>query len=297
VNQDPAIRAVIRARAILKNKRKREQPELLKAHDLHHEQIRMALEGRFETNQFWNFSKCGREKIFKTCRGCHGVESFEYACSLKWCPRCQWKITARRREMLAAWVKRITQPKHLVLTQKNFPILTPSRLRAHQKSLTKIRRLKCWKAVKGGCVSIEITNEGEGWHLHSHWLLDVRWLDMPEISREWGRLCGQEFAIVKIMDCRDSEYLQEVTKYVCEGSEMAKWPPEQIHEFVAAIRGRRFFFPFGSLFKLGREIRAEIKEARPAAQPCACGCKDFIFETEEQAAINEIRHLNRRKRR
>ena len=137
----------------------------------------------------------------------------------------------------------------------------------------------------------------QGWHLHSHWLLDVRWLDMPEISREWGRLCGQEFAIVKIMDCRDSEYLQEVTKYVCEGSEMAKWPAEQIHEFVAAIRGRRFFFPFGSLFKIGREIRAEIKEARPAAQPCACGCKDFIFETEEQAAINEIRQLNRRKRR
>jgi hypothetical protein len=51
------------------------------------------------------------------------------------------------------------------------------------------------------------------------------------------------------------------------------------------------------LFKIGREIRAEIQEARPAAQACACGCKDFMFETEEQATINEIRHLNRRKRR
>ena len=294
--QEGALKTLIRSRAIAKNKREREQFELLKSHDLHHETIRQALDGRFETNQFWNFSKCGREKIFKTCRGCRSVEQFEYACSLKWCPRCQWKITARRREMLAAWVKRISQPKHLVLTQKNFPILTPSRLREHQKNLTKIRRLKCWQKVLGGCVSIEITNEGSGWHLHSHWLLDVRWLNMKEISECWGRLCGQEFAIVKIMDCRNSEYLQEVTKYVCEGSEMAKWPPEQIHEFVSAIRGRRFFFPFGSLFKTGRQIRAEVKAAKPAGQPCACGCSDFIFETEEQATINEIRQMNRRKR-
>ena len=110
-------------------------------------------------------------------------------------------------------------------------------------------------------------------------------------------MCGQEFAIVKIMDCRNQDYLQEVTKYVCEGSEMAKWPPEQIHEFVAAIRGRRFFFAFGSLFKLGKEIRAELKAAKPASQPCACGCNDFIFETEEQATVNEIRRMNRRRRR
>jgi hypothetical protein len=77
---------------------------------------------------------------------------------------------------------------------------------------------------------------------------------------------------------------------------MAKWAPEQIHEFVSAIRGRRFFFPFGSLFKIGREIRAEVKANKPTAQPCACGCKDFCFETEEQATINEIRQMNRRKR-
>jgi len=98
------------------------------------------------------------------------------------------------------------------------------------------------------------------------------------------------------MDCRNSEYLQEVTKYVCEGSEMAKWPPEKIHEFVSAIRGRRFFFPFGHWFKTGRQIRAEVKATKPAGQPCACGCSDFIFETEEQATINEIRQMNRRKR-
>jgi hypothetical protein len=184
-----------------------------------------------------------------------------------------------------------------VLTQKNFPILTQKKLREHQKNLSRIRRLKCWSAVKGGCVSIEITNEERGWHLHSHWLLDVRWLDMPSISQEWGRLCGQEFAIVKIMDCRKKEYLQEVTKYVVEGSELAKWPAEHVHEFVSGIRGRRFFFAFGSLFHDGRRIRAEIKAEKPPRAPCDCGCGDFMFETEEQTVLNEMRKINRRGRR
>lgn len=289
--QNGALKTLIKSRAILRNERERKQGQLLDENDLYCEAIKAKVRGLLESNQFANFCKCGVARIFKTCSDCRNVTQFEYACSLKWCPRCQWKITERRRQLLAHWVKRITQPKHLVLTQKNFPILTQSRIRQHQKNLSKIRRLKCWKAVKGGCVSIEITNEGTGWHLHSHWLIDARWLDIKTISEEWGRLCGQEFAIVKIMDCRDTEYLQEVTKYVVEGSEMAKWPPEHIAEFVTAIRGRRFFFAFGSLFKLGKEIRLEIKAERKPGEPCECGCKDFIFESEEQAALNEIKKL------
>jgi hypothetical protein len=289
--QENALKTLIRSRAILKNERERNQLSLLKENDLHHETIKGKLSGLWESSQFANFAKCGVERIFKTCKSCRTVEQFEYACSLKWCPRCQWKITERRRQLLSHWVKRISQPKHLVLTQKNFETLTPTALRQHQKNLSKIRRLKCWKAVKGGCVSIEITNESHGWHLHSHWLIDCRWLAMPEISREWGRLCGQEFAIVKILDCRDTEYLQEVTKYVVEGSELAKWPAEQVAEFVSAIRGRRFFFAFGTLFKLGKEIRAELTAEKPERKPCECGCGDFLFETEEQATLNEIRKL------
>jgi len=92
--------------------------------------------------------------------------------------------------------------------------------------------------------------------LHSHWLLDVRWLDMKGVSLTWSGLVGQEFAIVKIKDARDRDYLQEVTKYVAEGSELAKWPAEHLLEFVTAIRSRRFFFAFGSLFKMGHEIRS-----------------------------------------
>lgn len=136
---------------------------------------------------------------------------------------------------------------------------------------------------------MEITNEQNGWHLHSHWLLDVRWLDMPEVSRTWGQLCGQEFGIVKVKDLRAGDYVHECAKYVCEGNAMAQWPAERILEFVTAIKGCRFFFQFGALLKQAKRIRAELAMEKPDREPCECGCEDYVFETEAMSVLNQIR--------
>jgi hypothetical protein len=138
---------------------------------------------------------------------------------------------------------------------------------------------------------VEITNEARGWHVHSHWLIDCRWLDMPSVSRTWAKLVGQSFSICKIKDCRNREYLQEVGKYVCEGSELASWPAEHILEFVTAVRGRRFFFPFGTLFHAGPEIRAELKALNKHDGACECGCHDFRFQDEADIVLEEARKL------
>ena len=287
-----SIGARIRARRI----RERQQGQLLDENQDFHETVRMKLAGLWDCRQFDNFQRCGNEQIFRTCDSCKAVEKFDYRCSLKWCPRCQWIIADRRRKVLQVWAHKISQPKHLVLTQKNFPVLTQRKIREHQKNLARMRKAKCFRKVAGGCVSIEITNEENGWHLHSHWLIDVRWLDMEKVSVAWGKLVGQEFAIVKIKDVREAEYLQEVSKYVCEGSELASWPAEHILEFVTAIKGRRFFFAFGSLFKLGPAIRAELAAQKPELQPCECGCMEFIYENEVDAVLNQFRKEHKKRR-
>lgn len=290
------ISQIIRMRSAAKRTREFQQRSLLPENDDFHETIRAKLDGLWDCSQFWNFSKCGHERIFRTCKSCGDTQEFPYRCSLKFCPRCQWWITERRRRLIAKWSSRITQPKHLVLTQQNFPILTRKRFADHTKALSKMRRSKCFARVKGGCVSVEVTNESRGWHVHSHWLIDCRWLDMPEVSRTWAKLVGQTFAIVKIKDARAKDYLQEVSKYVCEGSELARWPAEQILEFVTAIRGRRFFFPFGSLFAEGKAIRAELKAENSHSITCDCGCCDFRFEDEITATLREIREAKPKRR-
>jgi hypothetical protein len=160
--------------------------------------------------------------------------------------------------------------------------------------LQAIRRTRLFEPVKGGCASIEITNEENGWHLHSHWLLDCRFLDIGEVAKQWGDYVGQEFAIVKIKDVRGSDYVHEVSKYVVEGNAMAEWPAQQILEFVTAIKGTRFFFQFGSLLAQAPAIRRELAAEKPEAEPCECGGTEWTFETEAMSILREIRQQKRR---
>jgi len=285
------VKAAIKKRLQERAEREFQQRKLWRETEDYHETIRSKLDGVFEDNQFCNFARCGQEDLVRECQGCGQQEAIRYHCNLKWCPRCQWRLSEKRKRLLGAWTLRIQQPKHLVLTQKNFAVLTGRKIREHQKNLARMRRAKAMKQVKGGCVSIEITNEGNGWHLHSHWLIDVRWLDMPSVSQAWAKLVGQEFSIVKIMDCREKSYLQEVTKYVCEGSAMAQWPSEKIHEFVRAIKRRRFFFAFGSLFHEAADVRRGLNEARQPAEPCECGCDRFRWKDEIACLVEEAKRL------
>ena len=280
---------LIQERRQAKVARENQQGKLLSDDDLYHNSIAGKLSPINDTQQVRNFLRCGDEEIFRTCKCCGQLEVFKYRCNIKWCPRCQWRIAERRRELITTWAKRISQPKHVVLTMKNFPILTKARLVSFQKAMAKLRRSLCWERVEGGAVSIEITNEGNGWHLHSHWLVDARWIDARALSITWGNLVGQNFAIVKVLDVRGQEYCHEVCKYLAKGSEVASWPAEQINEFVRAIRGRRFFFAFGSLFKQGASVRGEILRNKPEQTPCDCGGTDFLYESEVSAVLNEIR--------
>ena len=292
----PSTQKLILQRRQAKVFRENQQGKLIPDEKLFHDGIRDKLAGLAEGNQFHNFTRCGEERIFRTCRSCGALEEFAYRCSLKWCPNCQWRIAEARRLKIETWAKHITQPKHVVLTCKNFPILTRKRIRAFQINLARLRRHDLWANVRGGCASIEITNEGSGWHLHAHLLLDCRFIPADLLSFTWGGLVGQNFAIVKVKDCREKSYAHEIFKYLAKGSEIASWPAEQILEFITAIRGLRFFFQFGSLYKAGKEIRAEIARQKKPAGPCECGATDYIFETEQQTIINEVRQLARQKR-
>lgn len=283
------IRRIIRERAIIRAANNRRQKSLFDDNKLFKETIAGKLDGLLESTSFYNFLRCGANDLVRRCTTCGDVKNFRYQCSLKWCPNCNWKIAKRRRELISLWAQKIQQPKHLVLTQKNFPILTRSRLQEFGVALARLRRTTVCEKITGGCVSWEITNEGSGWHLHAHCLVDVAWLNMKELSRVWGKQVGQKFAIVKITDAREGEYLSEICKYVVEGSELAKWPAEQILEFVTAIKGKRFFMSFGSLRKLASVIRAEIEANKQPPPTCECGCEDFKYTdsfAEEVASIS-----------
>ena len=120
-----------------------------------------------------------------------------------------------------------------------------------------------------------------------------------EVARHAGSLAHlgkarrQEFAIVKIKDVREKEYLQEICKYVVEGSELAKWPAELINEFVQAQRGLRMFNSFGTLREMAPQIRREIAALKPPSPTCECGADDFVYQSEESVIIEDAERLDR----
>jgi hypothetical protein len=191
-------------------------------------------------------------------------------------------LSRERKESIEWWTKQISQPKHLVLTVRNTVTISKPYVKFLKAQLSKLRRSKVFSSVKGGFCSMEVTNEGKGWHVHFHLLIDTPWLCMPDVSEAWAKLVGQDFAICKIKDCRGADYLKEVTKYAVKGSELAKWSGEEVAAFIEAFSGVRFFGVFGSLYAKRTEWREWIEAIRDIKPVCKCGCDTWRLLSPEE---------------
>jgi Replication protein len=271
------------------------QLDILEPEQIWQASLLAKVRGLIDYSVWDNLDRCGKEEVYITCAGCGSWKTHYYQCCLKFCPVCNWRIARERSAMLKEWSFAIKQPKHVVLTQKNFDVLNKQRVTFFRQAFAKLRRTKLWREVLGGCISIEITNEGNGWHLHAHVLADVRWLDAGALAVEWGRLVGQEFGIVKVMDARGMSYLGEVTKYVCKPAQMVAWPPAHIAQFINTVRGIRFFATYGSLFDMQKEIRLRLRALKPKKQPCICGCTEVVVENERASILGELRIAEKRR--
>lgn len=231
---------------------------------------------------------CHTEKKVIRCCGCGKQTVVFNRCDVGWCPLCAPRLAYRRKERVGWWAALIKQPKHVVLTVKNFPRLNAATVRTFKDCFTRLRRRKFAANWRGGFYSLEVTNEGNGWHLHLHALIDARWIDAGQLSREWAQIVGQDFAIVCVRDCRAHDYLREVTKYAVKGSTLAGWTGQQIADFVQAFDGVRTFGVFGSLYGQQAEWRAWLEESDHENRKCECGCDRFVVLSENEVQWKEI---------
>jgi hypothetical protein len=133
-----------------------------------------------------------------------------------------------------------------------------------------------------------VTNEGKGWHLHAHLLVDADWIDAAELARQWAAQVGQDFAIVKVVDARrdrDVDYAREVCKYAVKGSQLAGWSGHEIADYIDAMKGVRTFFTFGNAYDQRTAFKQFKHDAELQACRCeACGGTNFKFFFSEGEA-------------
>lgn len=226
--------------------------------------------------------KCHSFQGFAQCNGCRKVRSFWNRCDRFYCPTCAPRLSHERAESIRWWATSVMQPKHVVLTVRNTALITFLYVKWFKACLTKLRRSKLARGWRGGLWSLEVTNEGRGWHLHAHLLVDVAWIDVAALARKWGELVGQDYAIVNAKDARQKDYLKEVCKYAVKGSQLATWSGMDIAAFVNAFTGNRTFGVFGTLYGKRTQWREWLKSLVHDKGACECGCNDWAIFSEAE---------------
>jgi hypothetical protein len=168
------------------------------------------------------------------------------------CPMCAIRRGAK---MLKAYLDKYQQvsqkfpmltPYLVTLTVKNGPDLSErmQHLRASMRKMTQQRRdaLKGQLSIEfaksaGGFHSIEVTNEGNGWHPHVHmiWLCDSE-PDKYQLSREWKAITGDSI-IVHVAKLHDPvEGFLEVCKYALKFGDLSLADNYHAFEVMSKMR-------------------------------------------------------------
>lgn len=162
------------------------------------------------------------------------------------CPMCAIRRGAKMLKAYLAKYEQVTRtlpelrPYLVTLTVKNGEDLEEriTRLRQSMRKMTEARRNALKGLISpnefaksaGGFHSIEVTNEGKGWHPHVHmvWLCDSE-PDKYQLSREWKAITGDSF-IVDVRPLHDPvDGFLEVCKYALKFSDLSL--PDNYHAF------------------------------------------------------------------
>jgi hypothetical protein len=246
------------------------------------DQIAVKLWEGGESDLAKTITDCGTQTIYQKCDDCHNVRMFHNHCDNLICPLCQPHLANRRRLKIEWWAAQIAQPKHVVLTTRNTETLTRKGIATFKHNLLRLRRSVFAAGWKGGCWSLEVTNEQKGWHLHAHLLIDAAWINAPELARKWASIVGQDIAIVKVKDARDKDYVKEVCKYAAKGSQVALWTPAQVAEFARAMTCTKTFGTWGTLWKRNADWNSYDETRKTKANACECGCCEFRYFSENE---------------
>jgi len=238
--------------------------------------------GRFDLSDPLN--KCHTQLSMLECTNCGRAKPFYNRCELGHCPLCQPRLSRERKQSVEWWTRQVQQPKHVVLTVRNTAVFTKQYVLWFKAAWGRLRRSSLAAGWNGGFYSLEVTNEGHGWHLHLHALIDTRWIDAKALACKWAKLTGQDFSIVKVKDVRQADYLAEVTKYAVKGSQLASWSPTDIAAYIDSMTGVRTFGVFGKLYSLRAEWHEFLDTLQKEMPACECGCQSYYVLTEAEFA-------------
>lgn len=223
---------------------------------------------------------CHTHYTFAVCRDCSTVQKFPNRCDRLICPECAPRLQRERQKAVEWWAREVKQPKFVTLTVRTPSCFMPDHIREFKRWFGNLRRTRFASNWVGGFYSLEVTNEGRGWHLHLHALIDARWIDAGELGKTWCKVTNGHGYIVKVKDARCRDYLHETTKYIAKGNQIASWSSADVCHFVECFEGVRTFGVFGSLYGLRTKFAEWFAVVKSLKPKCTCGSCDVSYYDE-----------------
>lgn len=262
--------------------KKKAQREFWKEHSAFKWSVEAKLREVGDIERADKLRSCHEQMVVGQCTNCGKSQTFYRRCDNFFCPECQPTLAKKRQESIGWWMNQVAQPKHVVLTLRNVSDLSRDHIKFAKQSLTRLRGRKFCKNWVGGFWSLEVTNEGRGWHIHFHLLIDARWIDQQQLAIEWNAANKGFGHICYVKDGRKSDYKKEVAKYVVKGSLLAKWSGRDIQTFCVALDGERTFGVFGTLYGKRTQWREWIASIDATKARCTCGCNELLYYSESE---------------
>lgn len=236
---------------------------------------RLAEEGEEELLR--KISVCG-DKFQLLCVDCGFVHETQVRCKLRWCPSCAASVSAIRTSRFRFAVRRFKWPLFLTLTQSNTITLEKTDVRKLKEAVRRLRGRAFWKEkVRGGVQSIELTNIGNGWHLHVHLVIDCDWLSIlskpprasntieekrwkvlvakSELQEAWRQCLRQDVDPIIHVKRASGDIEMEVLKYTLDPDALDEFEGK-IGPVIRAMEGSRLMGGFGSCYRLQAQIDA-----------------------------------------
>lgn len=196
------------------------------------------------------FSTCGCQAwVLRSTENPDDYRIVPDFCHDRWCVPCAnaraYRITANLLTQLGD-----RQTRFVTLTLKASPHTLRQRIDRLLSAFANLRRRAFWKErVQGGCGFLEITRGSQGahWHPHLHLILEGRYLPKEQLVATWLDLTGDSY-VVDIKLVREQHVVgRYVTKYASKplAPELLR-SPEALAEAVAALRGRKLLYAFGT---------------------------------------------------
>jgi len=117
-------------------------------------------------------------------------------------------------------------------------------------SFNKLRRTRLWQQTQTGGVAfleIKISKNAKMWHPHLHMISEGRYIDNNPLRKAWLKATGDSF-IVKVNKIKNRGHAAHyATKYATKPHDPSVFHnPADLDELLAAVKGRRLCYTYGS---------------------------------------------------